>query len=144
MAERKHTMSERDAWQRRRMRDEIATGRLTRTPNIDAFLAGKPQPPRKPAPDAFGAINRAIDRALQPAIRQAAVKHKAVRGGFMVAAQDSECFDELLYSAADGGVFASFANKTRGVWFYPMSRREAKQWFDATEGLGEFFNSEIR
>jgi hypothetical protein len=143
MAERKYTKAERDEWQRRRMRDEIATGRLKPNANIKAFLEGKPQPPREKRPDAFGTLNQELDRALQAAIRQAAIKHKQVRGGFMVATQDSECFDELLYSAQDGGVYATFANATRGTWFYPMSRAAAKEWFEA-DGLGEFFNAAIR
>jgi hypothetical protein len=58
---------------------------------------------------------------------------------------DSDCFDFLEYSHAAGGVFASFANKTVGEWFYPMSRKEAREWLvENGDAPGEYFNDEIR
>ncbi|MGD0332971.1 MAG: hypothetical protein ABSA90_06905 [Xanthobacteraceae bacterium] len=62
------------------------------------------------------------------------------RGG-LTADQDSACFDELVYSQSAGGVFATFA-KDGSQYFYPMSRSDAKEWFD--DDLGRFFNAVIR
>jgi hypothetical protein len=60
---------------------------------------------------------------------------------------DSVVFDDLRYSKSAGGVYATFSGHGKtgsGQYFYPMSRADAKEWFNAPEGLGEFFNSEIR
>jgi hypothetical protein len=53
----------------------------------------------------------------------------------------STCFDDLSY--ADGGVYATFANPTRGTWFYPMTKKEAKAWASAPS-YGQYFNDEVR
>jgi hypothetical protein len=55
---------------------------------------------------------------------------------------DSDCFDELVYSASEGGVWASFMNKSEGTWFFPMSREDAKEWLiDNGNAPGTFFNA---
>jgi hypothetical protein len=55
----------------------------------------------------------------------------------------SDCFVSLEYSHADGGVWAEFIGPAAGVWFYEMSRAEAKDWF-ADASVGGYFNDEIR
>jgi len=65
---------------------------------------------------------------------------QANRGG-LTADQASECFDELVYSQSAGGVFAVFS-KDGSQYFYPLSRSEAKEWFD--DDLGRYFNAVIR
>ena len=52
---------------------------------------------------------------------------------------DSTCFDDLTY--ADGAVVAVFTDGT--VYSYPMSKSEARDWFDDTS-LGGYFNAVIR
>ncbi len=52
---------------------------------------------------------------------------------------DSVCFESLVWE--DGEVTAVFA-RNGAEYTYPMSRAEAKEWFD--DDLGEYFNDEIR
>jgi hypothetical protein len=52
----------------------------------------------------------------------------------------STCFNSLVY--ANGEVIAQFA-KDGSVYSYPMSRADAKDWFN-DDSLGEYFNAEIR
>lgn len=54
---------------------------------------------------------------------------------------DSECFSDLRYSPSAGGVYATFA-RDGSQYFYPMSRAEARDWFN--DDVGRVFNSEIR
>jgi len=54
---------------------------------------------------------------------------------------DSACFDDLRYSSASGGVFATFSKDGR-QYHYPMSKRDAQEWFDSD--LGRFFNENVR
>ena len=54
----------------------------------------------------------------------------------------STCFDDLRYS--NGVVSATFANPTQGTWEYEMSLSEARAWFKSEDGLGEYFNENIR
>jgi hypothetical protein len=56
---------------------------------------------------------------------------------------DSTCFSSLEYSHADGGVWAEFIGPAAGVWFYPMTRAGAKDFF-AADSVGSYFNDEIR
>jgi hypothetical protein len=60
----------------------------------------------------------------------------------MEAEQDSTCFSDLRYSASAGGVYATFA-KDGSQYFYPLSRAEAREWFE-DDSLGGFFNAEVR
>jgi hypothetical protein len=54
----------------------------------------------------------------------------------------SDCFDELVYSAKDGGVYASFIGPAPGVWFFPLSRSEAEDWLiDNGDAPGTYFNA---
>ena len=52
----------------------------------------------------------------------------------------STCFDELTYRS--GAVTAVFTDGR--TYEYDVSRAEARAWFNSEDGLGEFFNSEIR
>ena len=54
---------------------------------------------------------------------------------------DSACFSDLRYSSKAGGVFATFA-RDGSMYFYEMSKKEAKAWFDSD--LGRTFNEAIR
>jgi len=54
----------------------------------------------------------------------------------------SECFDSLTYK--DGTVTASFIGPSAGEWQYEMSLKEAREWFNSEDGLGEYFNENIR
>jgi hypothetical protein len=60
-------------------------------------------------------------------------------------AGDSECFADLEYSAADGGVWATFnrGGQTPAPYFYPMSKAEARDWFD-DDSVGAYFNDAVR
>jgi hypothetical protein len=69
------------------------------------------------------------------------VRAKRANRGGLTAEAASECFDELVYSQSAGGVFATFA-KDGSQYFYPLSRSEAKEWFD--DDLGRYFNAVIR
>ncbi len=89
----------------------------------------------KPAP-------RSFEKATTPLSQEPHfVRAKRANRGGLVAEQDSSCFDELVYSQSAGGVYATFAKG--GDYFYPMSRRDATEWFD-DDSLGEFFNAFIR
>ena len=54
----------------------------------------------------------------------------------------SECFDALTYKA--GTVTASFIGPSSGEWTFDMSLKEAREWFNSEDGLGEFFNENVR
>ncbi len=54
---------------------------------------------------------------------------------------DSSCFDDLRYSASDGGVYATFS-RDGSQYFYEISRADAKEWFD--DDLGRYFNDNVR
>jgi hypothetical protein len=54
---------------------------------------------------------------------------------------DSACFDDLRYSASDGGVYATFA-RDGSQYFYELSRADAKDWF--ADDLGRWFNENLR
>jgi hypothetical protein len=56
---------------------------------------------------------------------------------------DSTCFASLHYSKNARGVFADFIGPTAGEWFFPMSRSDAKAFFDS-DSVGSYFNDEIR
>ena len=67
------------------------------------------------------------------------VRAKLANRGGLTADQDSTCFDELTYSQSAGGVIATFAKGGGSdVYFYPMSRKEAEEWF-SDDSLGEIF-----
>jgi hypothetical protein len=89
----------------------------------------------KPAPRTLEKITTPLSEASHY------TRAKQANRGGLTAEQDSTCFDELVYSQSAGGVFASFAKG--GDYFYPMSRKEAQEWFD-DDSLGEYFNAEIR
>jgi hypothetical protein len=79
------------------------------------------------------------ERALQP---KPTPTKRATRAKTLVAdTSGSECFDSLKYK--NGVVRASFVGPAAGVWEYPMSRADAKEWFDDAS-LGGFFNDNVR
>lgn len=53
---------------------------------------------------------------------------------------NSKCFSDLAYSG--GEVVATFA-RDGSTYTYPMSKREALEWFD-DESAGQFFNAFVR
>lgn len=55
----------------------------------------------------------------------------------------STCFADLQYDAARGGVVATFHRGGDVVYFYEMSRAEAREWFDEASA-GGFFNGNVR
>jgi hypothetical protein len=154
--QRKWDQTSRDDWERRRLAQDVARGNVKRTAEIDAFLGGaskaeaKKQRPQQPA-DPFKQLNRdlrKLDKQISDNMKQSEAgrhkqKPKSVRGGYLVAMQDSTCFSDLVYSSKDGGVFASFIGPGAGDYFYPMSRADAKAWFDDSS-LGAFFNAFVR
>jgi hypothetical protein len=79
---------------------------------------------------------------IDAAPRTLAAQTAAKKSKTLVAdTSDSECFSDLRYSKTDGGVYATFAQDNT-QYFYPMSRRDAQEWFD--DDLGVYFNAEIR
>lgn len=90
-------------------------------------------------------LNQQINESMKAseAQRHKKPKIKHHRNGDMIAQQGSSAFLFLAYSKAAGGVIASFANPTRGEWFYPMGRKDAKDWFNS-DSLGGYFNDVIR
>lgn len=111
---------------------------------LDQRVAESKAAGHKPATfDYLKKLNKQLDESIK-ANKPKREKPHQHKGGFLEAdTSGSTCFDYLVYSKADGGVFANFINPTRGMWFYPMSRAEAKEWFDAAS-LGGFFNDAIR
>jgi hypothetical protein len=89
----------------------------------------------KPAPRSFEKATTPLSE--EPHYTRA---KQANRGG-LTAEQDSACFDELVFSQSAGGVYATFA-KDGSQYFYPMSRADAREWFD--DDLGRYFNAVIR
>lgn len=150
MARNDYTKAQRDAFQRERIKQELARGAYKSTPQIEAFLGGRPMPKSKPIGDVFGKLTKQLgklDKQLTEIIKQSEPqkpKTRTVRGGYLQADTSmSTCFDDLVYSRKDGGVYADFARPTIGTWFYPMSRADAQEWFES-DSLGSFFNAFIR
>ncbi len=86
----------------------------------------------KPAP-------RTMEKITTPLTKEA---HYTRNQGSLTAEQASSCFDELKYSQSAGGVFATFY-KGGDMYFYPLSRADAQEWFD-DDSLGEYFNAMVR
>lgn len=153
---RKWDQTSRENWERQRLAQDVSRGNVRRTAEIDAFLGGaskaeaKKLRPQQPA-DPFkrlnrdlGKLNKEIDANMKASeAGRHKQKPKSVRGGYFVAMQDSTCFSDLVYSRKDGGVFATFIGPSAGDYFYPMSRADAKAWFDDSS-LGAFFNAFVR
>jgi len=53
---------DRDSWMRQRLAGEVASGRVKRTANVDAFLQNKPMPGNKPIGDVFGQLTRDLGK----------------------------------------------------------------------------------
>lgn len=146
MARNDHTKAERDAWQRNRIANEISRGLYKPTPNVKAFLAGQPMTKARPKESAFDKLNKTLTKEINDIVDKELGKNKKTksRGGNLVAdTGDSECFDDLYYDKASGTVVASFIGPSSGVWEYPMSRADAKDWFGA-DSLGGYFNAFVR
>lgn len=83
---------------------------------------------------------RASKQASEPPARDKSKRH----GKTIIWDGESECFEDLRYSASAGGVFATFI-KGGGQYFYPMSRADAQEWLvDYADVTGELFNADIR
>lgn len=86
-------------------------------------------------------LTKQIDAALKanaPAPPKAG--HNSRHRPPMVWDGDSACFSDLRYSPSAGGVYATFTDGSS--YFYPMSRSDARSWFDSD--VGRTFNAEIR
>jgi hypothetical protein len=85
---------------------------------------------------------RAAAYAAQQAQKEKAKEQVRKHGKKIVWDGSSECFDDLVYDLAAGGVYATFSGPAAGTWFYPMSRADAKEWLvDFADVTGEFFNA---
>lgn len=143
-------------WQRQRLQQEVDTGRVKRTANVDAFLKGKPMPGNKPLPDVFGQLTRdlaKLDKQINRNIHASeannkkgpslsAVKKAAKEGKTLYAAQPSNCFIEVSFTGdADGNGVCSmtFAHKTEGTWDVEMTLDEFLD-FAKADSLGGYFN----
>lgn len=144
MARNDHSKADRDAWQRNRIADEVARGLYSPTKNVTSFLNNQPTTKQPAQPSIFKkldqALSKEIDAILSPPKKKQKVKSK---GGNLSWNGDSDCFDALLYSKSSGGVIATFSGPTAGDWFYPMSKADARDWFNA-DSVGEYFNAFIR
>lgn len=144
MARSDYTKEQRDAFQRSRINSELARGQYSRTQQIDAFLAGKPMPKQPAQPSIFKkldqALSKEIDAILSPPKKEQKVQSK---GGNLSWNGDSDCFDALYFSKSAQGVIATFSGPAAGDWFYPMSKADARDWFNA-DSVGEYFNAFIR
>ena len=89
-------------------------------------------------------LSKSLSKQISQAIASKApqVRKKRHSGDLDADTSDSMCFDDLFYSASDGGVWASFIGPTAGYWFYPLTRAEAETWF--SDDLGRYFNDAIR
>jgi hypothetical protein len=87
---------------------------------------------------------RAAGAAQAPQVAAPLTKPPAKRAsrakGLIADVGGSTCFNSLVYTG--GEVIAQF-QKGGGVYSYPMSRADAKEWFNDAS-LGEFFNAFVR
>lgn len=107
---------------------------------------GRPAPGNKYTAEERAAWGREQDRlrALRnaPGYQKPTPAKRPTRGKELKAdTSGSTCFDSLTFK--NGVVRASFVGPASGVWEYPMSRADAKEWFDS-DSLGGFFNDEVR
>jgi hypothetical protein len=149
MARDDFTKAQRDAWQRERLRGEIAQGRITPPAEINRFLAGKPPLKKAPAKDAFADLNKQINQSIKDSLGRELKKHGPSRGQIeeaakahktLVATMPSTCFDSLTWR--DGVATAVFA-KDGSVYDYPMDVDDFLDWANSGS-LGKTFNDEIR
>jgi hypothetical protein len=90
-------------------------------------------------------LQKSINEIIKEKVKEAPGPKTRKDGKYLQAdTSGSVCFDNLVYSKADGGVYADFANPTVGTWFYPMSEAEARDWFENAPDLGAYFNAFIR
>jgi hypothetical protein len=128
---------DRDSWMRQRLAGEVASGRVKRTANVDAFLQNKPMPGNKPIGDVFGQLTRdlaKLDKQINANIHASegdkkkkgpslsAVKKAAKEGRTLYASQPSTCFTEVSWT--DGVCTFSFAHKTIMDVDVPMDLQE--------------------
>lgn len=148
MARDDYTKAQRDIWQRARLRDDIAKGRVSSTENINRFLAGKPPLKFKPR-DAFADLNQQINKSIRESLGRELAKHGPTRGQIdhavkahktLVATAPSTCFDSLTWK--DGVATAVFA-KDGSVYDYPMDVDDFLDWANSGS-LGKTFNDGIR
>lgn len=131
-------------WQRARIRGELASGRIKSTPQIQAFLQGKPMPPNKPVPDAFNKINKQLNKQLdqslkdnQPQPTRAEIDKAAKQGKTLVSTVPSSAFNEVSWHK--GIVTAEFWNGY--VYSAPMSKEDFLDWAGGgADSLGKYYN----
>lgn len=127
-----YTKEDKLAWQRQRIAEHVAKGQLKATPQIKAFIVGKPMPP--------GAQVKPLSLGAKVSVNTEAKTGKGEVHRTITANQGSTCFDSLVWE--DGLVTAVFA-KDDSVYEYEMDRDDFLEW--ARSGsLGEFFNAEVR
>lgn len=148
----------RDAWQRQRTAQELASGRIKSTPALQAFVAGQPMPKKPFQAKSFDQINKSLGDKLNQEIKKIIGENMPKHGGKLATSRKqieqalkngqtiyantpSECFVELSYT--DGVASATFAHATQGTWTYEMSLDDFLAWAQA-DSLGEYFNAEIR
>ena len=158
----------RDAWERQRLAQDIASGNVKRNAKIDAFLAGGPKlkaPNKHYGPANFNDLLKPLNHEAKKTLgdkiaenmRESEGKKKKqptkskmrralANGGELHAVMPSDCFQDLYAVASDddGMVLVSgvFANPTRGEWQYEMTLDEFLDW--ANDDLGVAFNEWVR
>lgn len=141
-------------WQRQRIRGELASGRINSTPQIEAFLQGKPMPPNKPSGDVLGKLNLDLaklnkqinqnihaseaDNKKEPKLSE--IRKAAKEGQTLFASQPSTCFTEVSWT--DGVASLTFAHKTVMTVDIEMDLDEFLDFAHAPEGMGARFNSD--
>jgi len=115
MARNDYTQAQRDAWQANRLAGERTRAKSSLTAQIDKSLKANAPPPK--------------------------AGHNSRHRPPMVWDGDSTCFSDLRYSPSAGGVYATFTDGSS--YFYPMSRSDARAWFESSS-VGGTFNAEIR
>ncbi len=120
------------AWQRQRIAEHVAKGQLEATPQIKAFIAGKPMPPNAPAK----LLN------IQATVSANASAKAGKAEDHITVNKASTCFSDLEWN--DGVATATFAKGGgAGTYDYEMSREGFLDWA-SDDSLGEYFNTNIR
>ena len=143
---------DRESWMRQRLAGEVASGRVKRTANVDAFLQNKPMPGNKPIGDVFGQLTRDLGKLDKQINRNlhaseadkskkgpslSAVRKAAKEGRTLYASQPSTCFTEVSWT--DGVCTFSFAHKTVGDWDVEMELDDFIE-LCSEPSLGQAFN----
>lgn len=87
-------------------------------------------------------VKKAVNGKRQQATSLDQIKRAAAAGKTIYADQDSDCFASLSWT--NGIATAEFYHGGSIVYDYPVSLEQFLEWANAEEGLGEYFNAEIR